>query len=564
MFGEYNSIFDIVYSLPVVAHSVAILTRSPTAGYGEHSRYMPDYGGILENHKSKLKNNALGCGFSFRLDPIRNNVEFSAERIATNFKEEKVFNSDPIAVSSFLNQDCDSGFSLIHTYHKSLFFDKLEETDIQTQDTPNYITTNYEQVSFPNVIHGLKHSDNLGEFLLARFSRCVKVIKLNRAYSYPQSCAEPVYRVSASITDNAKCLLEDVSLNPLNKSSVTTASESGEICQLKFYDLNSNLRPYQTVNLDANLEQSAAYNSISLRTRMLRTFTEAKPSDKGIKQIDNIPSHLVNLLATTRYQTLVVDPRANSIGLTLVDKNKIASFYPCEFLRRSGFSHNNSYQWYSLSNIHLRVFDTRFPNSTMNQINHMLDSDKNSAMNLQIIPLKEKKLEIVSASSLGRVCFTSFDQSSEISLVNPTSTHAPYHEYESRQVISDERIELTGLSFRVFQEDDIYERLFAIFQLNQDGNLVMSQYKKAVEDVHVPGENQNSIRQMISGYLSTRCMRFHNPDLEERDILDDINEVNAKKDYMNIYDLEKIELEEHSNSRRALDRFEKMKAKLEL
>lgn len=547
MTNELNSIFDIICSLPAIAHSIAISTRTPTAGYGQQSKYMPDYGGVLETHDSCLKNNALGCGVPFSYGPnhlLKNEVDTT----------QKVSVIDSLVVSSYLRFKSDSQYSIIRAVGSLLYFDLVDEL-------PYPISTNYAQVPFANKIQGIKYSDVLDDYLLVRTYGSLNVIKLDKSYSIHTGDDYPALNCSISIPQDTSSPIKDACLNQFNKSIVAVASNDSQTSQIRFYDLNS--QPYafrstkwtQLENL--NLDDS----NKNLRGRIVRTFLDMKPSNQGIQQLDNVPSHLVNLMATSYDQTTIVDPRSDQTAQILVDKNKIPSFYPTEVLVRSSFSHKNSYQWYSLSNIHLRAFDMRYPNSPVNQINHMHDSKDVSAMRVKVIPLENSNLEVLSISSSEGICYITFDQSQDKNLINPSSIHQPFHDINSYTNVENVNNGIFGSDIQVRSAQDSFDRRFSLYQLYENGDLGIKDFTGPQRgDTSVSEECRAEIILKNSEKLQFNSSRkLETTGLEDRDVLD--NEREVELEYVNIFDtsgdIYTIE------SKRALERFDKMKNRLE-
>lgn len=151
-------------------------------------------------------------------------------------------------------------------------------------------------------------------------------------------------------------------------------------------------------------------------------------------------------------------------------------------MRRTQYSCKNSYQFYSLSNVHVRVFDTRFPGVPVNQLNHMLDSRSYDAMNLKVINIGQGNLETLCVSSRGRLCFFTFDQKLKDKLINPRSNHTPYHEPSLEEMILEGNSELFGLDVKDQIENNSLKDLFSVYQLTDDGDISVRRFLPNDED----------------------------------------------------------------------------------
>lgn len=587
MIESEDPTFDVIYSLPVVAHSVAIANRTPTSGFGQKSKYMPDYGGVLETPISHLKNNAMGKGLPFK-------QKSSFSRISRKDNESKAIltSNDCLAVASYLESDDRRQFSAIRAVGKDLYFDSLKE--IKEDD---YTSIPYAHVPYADNILGIKRSITCSEeYIMVKFSQGLKIIKLDKSYqmsrrhevytddtecdiNIEQSNCTNALDFVGSVLERPTHYLKDASLSPFNQTMQAVASDNSEEHQVKLYDLSANPRiPIYSITWASHENHSSKITETSgmtLRRRTIpisRTFVPIKQASRGLQQIDHIPCHLVNMLATTDYQICMIDPRQSSRSHIYVDKTKIPSFYPIEFLRRTELSKWNSYQFYSLTNVHLRVFDTRYPGTPMNQVNHMLDSDSYDAMNLKLVGYDRTNLETLCVSSFGKLCFSTFDQTQTDNLVNPKSTHLPYHEPNLFELVSDENSEMMrGLDVRYEDAPIESDRKFSVIQLLNNGDIFIRGYlppqkdndgtigEAGVAESVVRREQLRKLQNLGAGSSEVRLPRakdryFIEQTLEPKEV--DFININGA-DLVSDIDGRKFK------SKRASERFEKMKNKLD-
>lgn len=567
--SDKDNVFNIVHSLPVIGHSVTVATRTPASGYGQQPKYLPDYGGILETPWSRLKNNSLTTGLPFQPTSIQCNMSrFDTPSGATQQKQ------DCLIVDSYLHSDSPDQYSIIRAIEKNLYFGSIEDSFPDQESS----VVNYASLPFPDDIEGIKYSGKQLELLALRFSRSVKTIKINPNFEIPETTSSPsdnsesAVNIVYSIPERRNLIVKDVCINPFNTSLQAIASDNVDFLQVKIYDLSSSSRqPIQTFNQDIKGQVSTNDSLRYLRSRAIRIFEPNKPALRGVQEICNIPSHLVNMLLTTSQDVSLIDPRSSNISLTYVDKSSIPSFYPIEYLRRTLCSQKNDYQFYSLTNIHLRVFDTRFPGMPMNQQNHMLDSEVYDSMNLKMISMDEVDLEILCASSKGRLCFSTFDQTRKGRLVNPRASHMPYHEPTSEEMLLEGNPELFGLDLRnnvLPGKESPNEVLFSVYQMTESGDISMRRFLPNQEDSgmdlvyesHAAKILQNDrlvnkIVENSEAKLGTQC--------KDRDVLE-TGVTPEEVNYINILETDIYsDIEDRFQSKRALERFEKMKIKLD-
>jgi len=596
MFRDDDSIFDIVHSIPVITHSVALAMRTPTAGYAQKPKYLPDYGGVLETPCSALKNGTLAKGLPF--NPQSTFERISMEKQDLTDSSHLVKAQDCLAVLVNLGSEEESQLAIVRALDKALFFDTITMNLEELENSQHYRAQLHCIVPFANRITGIKYSESLQDLLQVKFDKGVKIMKLLNSFpvqlspdignlsdiqsgpeslrvsqpldNHPEGCpVDSPYEFLATIPERRGFQVKDMCLNSFNRSIQALASDNFDTQQVKLYDLTSSLRhPFQIIswNSSNNVSTSPSPEFINLRGRLVRQFIPTRPAIQGIQQMDNIPSHIVNMLITTGYQIAILDPRSNKPGQICADKSNIPSFYPIEFLRRTEFSTMNNYQFYSLSNVHIRAFDTRFPGVPLNQVNHMLDTDTSNPMSMKLYSHQQSNLETLCSSSHGDLCFSTFDQTQRWKLANPRSCHLPWHELRHEDCTHEGNQETYGLSMIVNKGEA--DGIFSILQLLSNGDVCLRRYNpcRADSDMNLDFATQAEyiLQQERSFNVLLRARRIPGgeSDLDDRDILDpDINCDDAG--FINLLDHEPlVYMEDRLASKRALERFEKMKLKL--
>lgn len=577
MLDDQDNVFDIIYSLPVIGHSAAIATRTPTAGYGQQSKYMPDYGGIMETPFSNLKNNALASGLPFQPTSIYRNI--SKLETPHGIPLTKQISNDCLIVSSHFDSASPDKYSVIRAIGTHLYFDFIQD-NILDSGAQESSTKNYAHVPYSDDITGIKMSGNQKELLTVKFLQGVKTIKINPTYEVTlddnsSSSAPSGFAVNflTSIAERQQLQVKDVCLNPFNKLIQAIASDNADAAQVRIFDISADSRrPIQTVNIDSrgNGATGVVNNDRVLRNRIVRVFEPAKPALRGIQEIDNIPFHLVNMMLTTDQKVELIDPRVERATQTYVDRTKIPSFYPIEFLRRTRYSRKNSHQFYSLTNVHLRVFDTRFPGVQLNQQNHMLDSETYDSMNLKVINNNQNDLETLCVSSQGRLCFSTFDQTQESKLINPRANHLPYHEPSLEEMILEGNSELFGLDIRdnVKNWKSSTKELFHIYQLTVDGDISVRKFLPNDEDrcqdiVHETQASKIIRRDKLSSALVISSNVREGHQCDDRDVLG-TEKAPEDVEYINLLETDIFaDIENTFQSKRASERYGKIQAKLD-
>lgn len=487
MLQNDDPIFDVVHSLPVLSYSVALAQRTPAVGFNQRTKYMPDYGGYLETTESCLKNNALASGIPFNTKPTRTRMKLP------NLDEETskpvICSNDCLIVTSYLNSDTHHDLSVIRLLGSNVTLHSLKQVPGERYDL-----LHYGHISMKNRHpKGLKLIEARNDdYLLVKYAKSVKVYNLNRSFDCDSldngddGEREPTHHRKASITDRTGYAIRDASLNPYNNNVLGIASDNSNIHSIKLYDLSSSSRqPFSNIEWATlgNEFPSAESCLLSkeLRGRVVRTFIPMRPTNWGTQQLDHIPFHLCNLLVTNEHNISLVDPRSSTLAQSYITKAELPSFFPVEFLRRTIFSKKNDYQFYSMTNVHLRVIDTRYPGVPVAQIGHMLESETYSSMDMKSINYQDLNLETLCCSSSSRICFLTFDQSKLGSLVNPKSTHLPYHDSSLNENRASGDLPAFGLcAIAAKLSKSIYE-MFSIFQLSIRGDLLVRSYTMADE-----------------------------------------------------------------------------------
>lgn len=559
----------IPYSLPTITHSVIISTRSPYVGYRQSAKFMPDYGGVLEIPGSNIKNNVLGTGLPFDLRPDVYHVPLSSPQNLRGAAIARPYANHVLITTSYLDSESDTNFSSISSVNGNLYLDSVEEIYRKNHNTYRYHTQRYAHLYYDQNILGLKLDENNKESLLVRFERCVKTLKLLASYE-PDNCSEfpssPIEE-SSKIKEKSGSFIRDACLNPFNRRILSVASEAPDQLLVNVYDLEHKSEPFHSIvsssKLDLNYPMKfGVVSKPESRLHAPRIFESLKTTDNTIHQIDNIPSHLVNMLLTTDSYTALIDPREQSVGLTYCDRAKIPSFYPIEAIRRIQFSSKNDNQFYSLSNVHLRAFDTRYPNMPMNQINHMLDpADCEDNIDLRSIGLDSNDCELICIATRDRLCFCSFEQDLQSQLVNPKSKHPPYHDENPTK--SDQVPTYThSLSLRP-EYDHSRGLLFSTLQLNQKGHLIIKKFPSSKgahsSDKVYESQLQDAMRLEVTNETSDYHIQ-ESCDLEARDIFESEQIETRNLHSINVLDSEQlVDIENRVlGSTRARERYEKM------
>lgn len=586
---------DIIYSIPANAHSVAQATRRITAGYTQHSKYVPDHGGVLDTPNSFLKIRSLEQEMPFKPRPSRFNLPLTNDYTS----QTRPVTEDCLIATSYLeNVDRVDKLSIIRALNTHLHVDLVDST-IQKTLIDRPVSTCYAHVPYTEVITGVKLVENLNDIVIVKFDNGVKLIKLNPAFRLDQESgdssdasnddlnsnpSEAALGFLATINERIGQKVRDCCMNPFNKTIIATASDNFESQTVKLYDLTRPRQPYHSISwlnedsgdaIEQHISDGGGRSEV-VRKRTLRSFKPSKRVIDGIKQFDHIPSHLANMMLTDTRKVILIDPRLDKPGQVYVERGKIPSFYPLEFIRRFAFSSKNTHQFYSLTNIHLRVFDTRYPCCPMSQINHMLNSETFDVMNLKIIPYDDST-ETVCSSSLGRLSFLTFDHARAETLANPCSSHHPYHDPEPAEVSDDDSEELFGLAIVTEPVQNPTSSLFSVLQLSSSGAVCYRRYESRDSEPDLDVNNDLDHSVAMAHEKNERLLRARTQDQVEEDsdateiipydsdteMDDNSDTLSLSADEINILDPNDVaDLDSRIESKRAKEAYEKMKNKL--
>lgn len=567
-------LFNIIHSLPASSHSVGLAGKSPAMAFDHSSMYFPDYGGLLELPNLTLKNYALGRGFAFYRKPIFGKLTPTSYRL----KGRSQAPDDGLVVTSYLWNDDNRQYSVIRALGSSIYLDSVTETPSET--CIEVSSKQYGRINMEEQISGIKYCPSVPDTLLLGCRRVASIIKLNQSFEVdretnmaedPTDQDKTPFHELSSIDSEMNSSIKDACINPNNPNIQTIASEERNSRMLKIYDISKDTKsPFQvfhwlTEDDDALAHLEEDKGSSSTGRRKL-TFKLAKKINHGIQQIDNIPTHLVNMLVTTDYRTFLFDPRQKRPTSNYVDKSKLDSFLPIEFLRKHQFSLRNSNQFYSLSNVGVRVFDFRYPGMAVNQLSHMLDSESHGDLNLRVVGLFDSLSETLCISASGRLCFMTFDQSQESYLINPRSEHMPYHENFVNERSTDAQEKLVGLDVVPNKiTDDPTGEMFSVFQMYDTGALCIRRYMspslrqdEAELDAQVLLLNENELLEDMTSNSYSKIPE--ESDLLPRDVLEDVREeVQDDSIQLNILDSSSMmDLNVEFESQRAVERYRKM------
>jgi len=544
---------------------------------------MPDYGGVLEIPGSDIKQHGLNRGLPFSKSPL--NVEIATE----NDKYLKRMNVKPqlrvpdcIIITHLFPSESDGAFTIIRANGKNIHFDSVQKVKLDDPSKSKHSFSEhpiqYVHIPYNYEVTGLKHQDFAEDMLIVKFQQGVKLLKLNKNYRLPQYdlesdaqfCGQPAFDFLASYPAS-NSIIKDACFNT-SQNSLGILSNDIQRMEIKLYDMMRSQRCYklisETLQDDSRMSRSIGINNGLDRKRSLRSFVPAKLAFETPRQIENDPSHMVNMIVTTTNRVSLIDPRSDSLKHIFVDRYKLSHVFGTERFIKMEFSKRNNYQFYLLSNMKLRVFDRRFLSQQMNSLEHLLDVVEIDEMNMKVIDLDP--LETICMSSRGQLGFVTFDQSRRsISenlgpLLNPKSIHPPFVEPSPMSVNEESSSELYGLSVTtesVFQDEQIS---FSIAQCRMNGGINVRGFQRPrYQDSSHELFNQSIIREMH--FYDSSC------ELERRSIPDcraSLTRVRVRKteefDYIDILNnISPSEIEGKLTSKRALEKYRQMRSKLQ-
>lgn len=562
---------DIIYSLPAVGHSTGITTSKPTSGTKLDLEYLPDHGGILETRDSQLKQCCLNKGLPFSKQQRTSYVKFHDEVQAWSMSSD--------CIESFERDD--NIYTVISAIGKTLNIDDLRVSE-QIDCKPELFSIGVS--TFKNYIHGIKLTCRDRKDLIVRFRRSVKVARF--ANPDLSDDAFELFDQAPAVFDNSmtyklddRSNIKDAALNLYNENKLAIASDRHATRFVRLYDLKSesisdiiSWDEDTTKKLDNSAIQKPKMRGDDrvLRGRIVRTFVPNEEFDLchyGLKHLDHNPHHICNLIATTSHQTSIIDPRCKSPARILVDRASSATFYLTEFLLKSVYSTLNEYQFYALSNVHLRVLDTRFSRMEMSQSNLMLDPDDYHDLNLRVHNHKNDNIESTIISSSDRLCLLTYEHDATRQLVNPKSLHYPYH---TKGELNDVDRRTHGLSIQAKHSSAKPDELRAI-QITSDNLLKCTIFSKT-------SEHDDDYLQSSDGHLDLNSMRklslddnaaARNPTAfdhnQAMDLLRPCKKLaeRPKPKYLDLVNDDRIDYENQLSSQRAKEMFDVMKAKLD-
>lgn len=572
-----DSIFDIIHSLPASSHSVGLANKNPAMAFDQSSMYFPDYGGVLEVPGIPLKNYGFVDSLPFNPKPTLGLVN----PVTTFSRESKHASNNSLISIPFPDSSADHQYLIVRSLGSDIYMDLVSESE--DGQMLNYSAKQYSHMPMMGCIHGLKYFDEPSRALLVRFEHEIKMMRLSEftpeyrdAFSHIHD--SPIYNDLITIELDTELVVKDASLNPHNRRLQTIACDGPQTRRLLLYDLTTSTNlPIQNLSWSSaedgtmvteNDEPSISQSSLRKRKLIFKPIKEIR---RGIQQLDNIPTHLVNMLVTTDHRTFIFDPRKAQPASYIVDRSKLESCLPIEYLCKTQFSPSNPYQFYSLTNVNLRVFDYRYPLTPMNQVSHMLDSDLIEKMLLKVVPNLGGFKDTLCIACGSRLCWISFDQSQRGNLVNPRSEHMPYHECNISDRLMATPEVVYGLDVRSPSNVTQSVRDFcSVFQMYESGKVSVRKYKvqSMFEEAHQDQPTQ--VTMMTEDELSEQNRAYMRDkfdeecDLEPRDVLEEPRS-NLEDDslQLNILDPDIVAgIDSKFESRRALERYHKMISKI--
>lgn len=579
---QMDAVFDIVQSLPASSHSIGLVNKSPAMAFDQSSMYFPDYGGVLEIPSTSLKT----YGFLKRLP-------FQAKPMIGLISPQTLFSRGMrhtpreclIAIPNL--NSCDSNqYSMLRAIGSEIFTDFIKKAS--DKSSFEFEATQCSTLTMLDPILGLKYYEGPPKVFAVRFNREVKLMKIPETGLFPTESEEisdiHIHTELASTELDNHLTAKDVALNCHNKRLLTVGCDGSESRELFLFDITKDTnQPLQKLRWLASEDESpialnenyATAPKMELRKRRL-IYRPVEDIRRGIQQLDCIPSHLVNVLVTTDHRTLIFDPRVPHPASYLVDRAKLESLLPIEYLCRFQFSPNNQHQFYSLSNVQLRVFDYRYPLMPMNQVSHMLDSDLYENLMIKVVRNSHDSSDTLCISSGERLCWLSFDQSQQGKFVNPQSTHMPYHECnESDRLLQSQEI-MHGLDIcSSIASDQSSQSFWVVFQLLESGKVSVRKYtdSQSVQEAHQDRSTQITMLtedelsekvQVLAGRARLGAEEEEEVELEPRDVL--VSSMEGIEDgslQLDILDSSLVAgIETKFESKRAHERFRKMISKI--
>lgn len=550
------------YSLPTIAESLGVATRTPTAGYGQHTKFMPHFGGVLDLPHTALKNISLSSGIPLSSRPQCDKVIYQEGNRRCPPRPDLI-PQECLIMTRLIPPQIPGGYSTIRAIGRDLYFDSISRTSDVEDEVPKSNGTTYCNLRYAEDINGIKSASKASsDHIIVKYSRGAKILRLDASYEIDNSNehlnSSPCETV-VSISEKSSYIVKDACLNPFNKTIHGIASEVDDQHQIKLYDITHSRHHFHKIAWESD---SADVSPPSLDTRLnVRTFGPLRPITDQIQQLSNIPTHLTNMLLTTNFNVWLIDPRLQSLGQSYAKKSGLPSSYPIEQFRRVEFSTRSDYQFYHVTNVFLRVFDTRYPGIPVNQVNHMLDTMSYNNITMEVVSLDALDIDTICIATPESVGFISF-QDGASTVINPKSVHQPIHIDNPRKAEQDVEC-LFGMAIDLGESDS----LFTLLQMTCEGDLSMRKFKAKSKEDEITQEESEAREILSEMSLEDTCI----PDqrvtsesaIDERIYPLVFSEDHNEEGFLDIFNTESfLGLEEEMESIRAQERYNKMKERL--
>lgn len=561
-----QDIKDIIYTIPVNKHSSGIASKTPTQRFLSHPKFIPDYGGVIETTTSNVKSNSFfnphpcsklkldaqrgidstifipnkNCLASLNL-PCPNDLNNKSERLDTVLYTFK----DQLRVQSLYKTACHISDEESLTPSNVCYPVEIWSGPIDNQkssikyDNPNLFTVNSSDQA---QVYALNHQAIDSNAILQYARNNPTTSEYDYAFRKRKTRSH-----KSSILSNCICLVESIKLihndltfrdstiNKFNNHLVALGGDSQDKCSVEVFDYQTSKNPIFNFEWPISSNASVGYAD------HYRKFI-AQDDTERLLDLRHTQNHVAQIVVTTTHQSFLLDPRCNVKGSMLIDITNNASCYPIERLQLTKMSGMNTYQYYVLSNVHMRVYDSRWPETCVNQLNHMLDADLNRMFDMDIVcSNKNLSKETALCRTGGEVCFMSFGRQPDALMQNPRSLHLPYHEKivdNSYDIIGS-----TALQSSNIDEDEDF--CFSMAYLISNGQLSTVDYNSRIE--HIKNSTEN----------------FANDSNTTNDSVESIEESIMTQSECNHLTLEESLLNDDENheisSQKAKERFFKMK-----
>lgn len=434
------------YTLPVNSHSASLATKTPSMHYVCEPKFIPDYGGAVEISNSNIKNNSLYASHPYRIDQYRG-----------IFSPSYTFKPRNLSYNNCLDyHQINEALTVIHSYDDKVCVTRTHDIKSKQLDfQPNHMSLN-------DVIVGIKRE--AGERLLVTKQNGIQVININSqdsnfAKSYDNSFSNESDK-TFTIKFNEKCDAIDSSMNKFN-NFLSFGGNFNDSILINIIDFNNNYtQPIYSIKIPTT--KCLSLDNEIRDYKSGRKFIALDDVEKVIS-INHSNNHIALLEFLTSDSFRIVDPRKPMNKQ--IDISSVTSLPSCSPIERfTGIkpSFRNQNQYYLLSNVHLRVFDSRWPGIPMNQLNHMLDSKLYLNYGIEVFNRNNSTHEMIACRCSNRICLLSFNQDSLLPLKNPKSLHPPFHDIvPSEDVIGLKLLQTTSPEQFKILYSDIHGRLFS-------------------------------------------------------------------------------------------------------